>query len=539
MKTAIIYARVSSAGQADEELPVQSQIERAHAKAEALGATVLRVFADEGVSGTTSRRPEFQKAVAFCEAHKVKLWIVWDTARFARNHVDAGVYRRRLRDRGTNVVYVSSDIDGDTDDGWFLEGIYGLIDEKYSRNVARDTKRSMIKNARDGFWNGGRVPFGYRVMSAGKRQRLEVVETEAIVVRRMFSLFVGGLGCKAVARQLNADGLLKRGHEWTKTTVGLAIKCQRYAGRSVYNERSRIGDGRKRNAAEDLTVADGQPSIVSIDVFNRAQEIMAGRTSEPNHVGSPISTHLFTGLLRCHSCGQGLQIETARGRSRMYSYYNCSGFLKKGACQSRRMPSRDVDQQLLEMICDAIVTPERLEEISAEIESMAATWATDRDERRKVLVSEMRELERKRTNLFEVLEMHGKAAPNVEDMGARIRDLSRRIADFEAKIVGLDDAPDMVFEPIEPDVIAGFVREILLHDASPEAIRAFLQDFIDHVVIGEDWAEFVYRADRLVNPGGNDRVHSRENWLPDQSLLRTVRVSCAVPLCRRGATLAA
>ena len=57
MKTAIIYARVSTARQADEGISIDSQIERSMKKAADLGANVLNVFRDEGKSGKSDRLP--------------------------------------------------------------------------------------------------------------------------------------------------------------------------------------------------------------------------------------------------------------------------------------------------------------------------------------------------------------------------------------------------------------------------------------------------------------------------------------------------
>lgn len=72
-KTAVIYARVSTARQADDGLPVESQIDQCRAKAAALSAAVLEVFRDDGISGRTSKRPAFQAALDFW-AQRIKVW---------------------------------------------------------------------------------------------------------------------------------------------------------------------------------------------------------------------------------------------------------------------------------------------------------------------------------------------------------------------------------------------------------------------------------------------------------------------------------
>ncbi len=80
--TAIIYARVSSTGQAKEELPIESQIATTLQRAHEMNAVVLEIFRDDGVSGRKSQRSGFQRAITFCERQQVDFFITWNSARF-------------------------------------------------------------------------------------------------------------------------------------------------------------------------------------------------------------------------------------------------------------------------------------------------------------------------------------------------------------------------------------------------------------------------------------------------------------------------
>jgi len=82
--TAIIYTRVSTARQADDGLPIESQIEQGYKKAAALDADVVRVFTDAGISGRTDERPSFREAVRYCKAYSVEYFICWSTLSKAR-----------------------------------------------------------------------------------------------------------------------------------------------------------------------------------------------------------------------------------------------------------------------------------------------------------------------------------------------------------------------------------------------------------------------------------------------------------------------
>ena len=104
MKRAIVYARVSTARQADEGVSIESQIEQCTRRAEQLGATVVQVFRDEGASGRSVKgRDAFRAALAYCAAGGVRYMIVWSTSRFARNALDLLVQQEVLKAAGTRL----------------------------------------------------------------------------------------------------------------------------------------------------------------------------------------------------------------------------------------------------------------------------------------------------------------------------------------------------------------------------------------------------------------------------------------------------
>jgi site-specific DNA recombinase len=316
-KNAVIYARVSTRKQADEELPIASQLEVCHKKAAELGANVVRVFKDEGISGRgTDARQSFQDAIDYCGVYEVDYLITWNTARFARNHADAAWFKQILRKGGTNMVYVANTIDHTSDDAWLIEGFFEMMDEQYSRTVSKDTRRSMIKNARDGYFNGGNVPFGYSSVPEGKRRRLVVNEAEAQIVREIFSEYLSGTGAVNIAMALNRRRQFRRDEKpWDKKTILYLLKNWVYAGYVTYN-RHDCSSGRIRSSA-DWIRTKGHAEIISAEDFAIVQQRFAERAPDVP-AGSPKSQFLFTGMLVCAACDSTLQIEEARGRNKTY-----------------------------------------------------------------------------------------------------------------------------------------------------------------------------------------------------------------------------
>lgn len=522
-KTAIIYARVSTSRQADDGLPIASQIERAEEKALSLGAKVLKVFTDAGISGRTDRRPAFQDALAYCALRHVDYFICWSTSRFSRNKVDAGWHKRALRKLGTALVYISTGIDAETDDGWLLEGVFELIDEQYSRTISKDTRRSMMKNAREGYFNGGRVPFGFSAISDGKRKRLVVNPGEAPTVRRIFDACASGAGAKSIAMMLNDDGLFRRGSRWRKGSVIALLHGWTYCGYTIFNRR---GAQRELRAESDWIRTLSHEPIITEELFMKVQDILATRAPREGG-GSPHSTFVFTGLLRCGACGQNMQIESATGRSKLYHYYNCRSSQQGLGCKPRRIPAREFDEWLVEHIIAKILTTERIADVVAQIKDYTGERAKLRKERRAALVSELRSCETRRDNVYEVLELHGKNAPNLGDLTHRLRAANQRIKTIEEKLTELENEP---VEPValgEPEVaeMAEFIRDMLSDTSDAKRLRTFFSGFIKEIVLRDSEVEIKYHPEKLINRVGFDVVHSNESWLPDPTLLR-IEILC-------------
>jgi site-specific DNA recombinase len=511
-KKAIILARVSTAGQAEEELPIPSQLEACRAKARELGADVLREFVEEGVSGRKFRRDVLEEAIEHCELFEVDYFIVWNPARFARNRAVAAWLKLRLRRGGTEMVYVSENIDTSTDHGWLLEWLYELFDENYSRSVSKDTLRSMMKNARDGFFNGGALPYGYVAVPEGKRRRLAVVEDEASVVRHVFAECLRGAGAKTIAQWLNSSGVRRRGKLWTKNTVSHMLANTVYTGKITFNRTDHAAKA-KRPQAEWVQVKS-HPAIVSDSDFEAVQSLMAKR-APVKEGGSPSSQFLFTGLMKCGTCGRGMQIRTGTGRGgKVYSYYECSGSIRGLGCPSRLLAGRDMDEYLLDALMERALSVEQLRETAEQIDALRGTWAKERAARREFLVGQLREAEARRRNLFDVLEQHGRDAPNLGDLTVRLRELNEQIKALEASLTELENFVPADFRASDEAIeeLAAFVAETI-HNSEPKKVREFLGLFVERVVVERDQVVIHMIPGRIF--GGDDPVRSKRNWLPE------------------------
>lgn len=525
MKTAVIYARVSTARQADDGISMDSQIEQCQVKALALDARVAGVFRDDGVSGRTDNRPGFQAALAYCAAHRVHHFICWSTSRFGRNLEDALKNVNLLREWGTKPAYVHGDIDIETDAGWMLGVVTGMMDEIYSRNIARDTLRSMVTASRDGFFVGGRAPFGYRVEKVGRRSRLVVDDDQADVVRLIFAhALEGGLGAQTIALKLNAGELLRDGKRWSKNTVSNLLKNPSYMGQRRFNQVKR--KTRELNPVAEVVTVSSHPALVSEADFEKVQIMMTERIPAQKG-GTPKSFFAFSGLLRCGVCGGGLQIRNGTGRNgTLYNYYACLAY-KNGAqkCSLKAIKAEAFDAWMLEELMGKLLTVDVADKLVIDARSNGGKWAAQRETRRRALVKDLREAEGRRGKLYEVLELQGKDAPNLGDLSVRLRTLTESIRTVEAALRALEEqmAPDYDLVQIEPAAAMAAIRSVVLNCDDKQKLRALLGTFLESVSVTDSQVNVTYREDALLRSPMHV-VRSQKSWLPVGASLRTGRV---------------
>ena len=530
MKRAVIYARVSTRRQADDGVSMESQIEQCRVKALALGAEVDRVFRDDGKSGRTDNRPGFQEALAYCAGHRVSYFVCWSTSRFGRNLEDALKNANQLREWGTKAAYVHQDIDLETDAGWMLGVMTGMMDEIYSRNVARDTLRSMITASRDGFFVGGRAPYGYEVVKVGKRSKLVVHEDSACIVRMMFAHALNdSLGAQAVAQRLNADGLTRAGKAWGKNTVALILKNPSYMGQRLFNQIKR--KNRDAKPPEDVVRVASHPAIVSVEDFEKVQAMMKDRIPHAQG-GTPRATFAFAGLLRCGICSQTLQIRNGTGRGkRLYSYYACLAH-KNGAarCCLKAVPAEAFDAWMVDELLGKVLTVQVVTQVVKDIRANGGRWAKERGQRRLAMVRELREAEGRRNKIYDILEMSGDKTPTLEDLTGRLRSLNESIKNVTQALQELEvnTAPDYDQVEVDPAEAVRTIRAVISGCTDAKRLRGLLGTFVDHIVVNNTAVTVEYREDALLR-SPTPTVHSGVNWLPVKPSLRTKRIEIERP----------
>jgi DNA invertase Pin-like site-specific DNA recombinase len=406
-----LYARVSTGRQADADLSIPDQIHQAGVWCRQHGAELVKEYVEPGASGTDESRPVFQDMLAYAKSKPCpfEILLVHSFSRFCRDEFTYAAAQRDLGKAGISLQSITQPL-GDDHTGKMVGQILVAFDAYQSRENGKHTSRAMKENARQGFWNGSIPPFGYRTVEAGRRGEkvkkvLGVLEPEGEIVKRIYSMYLGlegrQYGVKAIATQLNAEGVQFRGKSFAISNVYRILTQETYAGTHWFNVKD-TKTGKTRPRSE--WVAMNVPPVMERGMFERVQVLLADRNprrTPPRVVTGPI---LLTGLATCASCGSGMTLRT--GKFNRYRYYACAGRAQKGAtkCEGCSVQMARLDDIVLEQLAERIFEPTRLADLLQPYLDGSAQAEHERRQRQGRLKAELTQIEGAIQKLLDMVE---------------------------------------------------------------------------------------------------------------------------------------
>ena len=327
------YCRVST-DKEDQLNSLEAQKEFFQAYAQKNNCHLVRLYADEGISGTKiKKRKEFQRMMSDAEHGLFDMVVVKDISRFARNTVDLLESVRRLKTLGIEVQFLTANM---TNMGGseFVLTVMGALAQEESANMSKRVKFGKKMNAEK-----GRVPnivYGYDKIK-GEYFSLLINQEEAAVVRQIFRWYnCEGYGSAKIANMLNEQGYrTKRDCKWTQNAVCGILTNELYTGR-IINGKQEVSDfltGQRvnRDEADWMIVEKPELQIISREEFDLAQKILHERhdmfkSNKTRHSNA----FLFSTLIKCKDCGWSFR-RLVRTHRNTYIRWCCSGHNGNGA----------------------------------------------------------------------------------------------------------------------------------------------------------------------------------------------------------------
>ena len=464
-RTAVAYARYSSAGQRDVSIEQQLRDIRAYAERE--GYVIVHEFADHARSGfrNVSARSEFQAMISAAYSGDFDTVLCWKVDRFGRSREDSAIYKGQLSRLGVSVVYVMEPIPEGAA-GVLTEGMLEAIAEWYSRNLSENVRRGMADNARKCLFNGTTV-YGYTGI---RNERYIVNEEQAAVVRQIFHLYIDGYSLASIVRILNDAGQrTESGKLFTINKLYNILKQERYLGIYIF------GDHR---------IPGGMPVIIDQETWEAAQ--LMKRKNSRHYEKSPVE-YLLTGKAFCGHCGKPMIGDSGTSKTgSMHYYYSCQTHKRRAGCDKKSIRKDLLEDSVINFLLDTVLSGPETEKLADCVEKVMRERAAASPLR--AMESELRETERKISNVNRAI-AEGVFSTSTIEM---LHNLENTAADLRISIEARRYAEGKL---LQRDQILFFLNQFSHLDRTDLHDRKFLiRVFLNSVYVYDDYFLVVINA---------------------------------------------
>jgi site-specific DNA recombinase len=427
----VIYARYSTDMQ--NQNSIRDQIAKCAEKAAREGWDIVDEFSDAAMSGSRNDRPGYRTILDQLRSQRFDIVLTESLDRISRDQEDVAHFFKHARHYDVAI----HTLDHGRISAMHI-GFAGTMNALFLESLTERTHRGLEGRIKDGRSAGGRS-YGYRVVHFGLdakgepiRGGLEIDETEARVIRRIFEEYASGRSPLHIAAALNEDGVPAPRHRdknagsghWKQNTVngnkrrGTGIlNNELYDGRRVWNRlkygkdpKTRTRVSRVRPTSEWLVHEVEALRIVTPELWQAVKRRQDAQTpqrqahwrGDRNRLSGSQTLrrrkYLLSGLLECGLCGGKMTIAGTGARKRYY----CANHKEKGPAVCQGMPGlRQADAEALALngLRRHLMLPEAYEKFRADfarhIQAQGQELAADQ----KFRTVELRELEAQQANL--------------------------------------------------------------------------------------------------------------------------------------------
>ena len=506
-KITALYCRLS---QEDENKGDSNSIQNQRAILEKYakdnGFENIQIFIDDGYSGVSFNRPDFQRLLEMMEQGKVSTLITKDLSRLGRNYIEVGNYTEMLFPRW-NVRYIAVN---DNYDSLYSEGnefapFKNLFNEWFARETSKKIRAVVKAKAERGERVSTQIPYGYK-KDPDVKGHLLIDEETAPVVRMIFDLCAAGNGPRIIANILREKKILKPTiyryqqtgtyyritdtediYGWNDRTVAGILDNEVYLGHTV-NCKTMVAsykDKRKleRPESEWLRFENTHEAIIDQATWDIVRKVRAGKRRRT----SMGDLNKYNGLLCCSDCGSKLYF--VRGitiKPENYSFI-CSRYRKhmgEEQCTPHSIKEVVLDEIILEEIRKATYYARAKTKEFVEFINKKSSYENRRELTAKT--NELSKLEKRNTELNTLFKrlyednVLGKITNEQFRMlsdgyNAEQREIQERIPKLQTEIEELKAASTNVDKFID---VANKYTD--LKELTPEVLRVFIAKIVIH-----------------------------------------------------------
>jgi DNA invertase Pin-like site-specific DNA recombinase/tetrahydromethanopterin S-methyltransferase subunit G len=506
---AALYLRLSRDDGGDAESnSIQTQRMMLQKYAKDHGFVVFDEYVDDGISGTTFQRPNFQRMIADIEAEKVTIVVCKDLSRLGRNNAMIAFYTEIFfPDRDIRLIAIGDGIDTAHGDNEILP-FKSVINEYYARDISKKIRSARKARAHNGEYSAYVAPIGYRKDPKDKH-RLIVDEEGAKIVRHIFNLAVQGYGLTKIARTLTEEGIptirqfseqhyedypegmKAKTNMWSMASVRVVLQNKTYLG-YVVNGKTTTKSFKnsklvKKPKDQWIEIPNMHEPLISEDTFNLAQKLIHVKRRETKEKHE----NIFAGLVKCATCNTNLSLMHSRREGTVYESLICNKYRSYSAvgenrlCTAHYTPVSLVNDSVLAYIR---VFAAKAKEHEHDLETYARRFAGKNDDKAlqhsqteiNRINKRIRELDTIVERLFEEYALGNIGAERFQSMSGKYEqehsNLKERLDALNKKV---DEQKDAVGDTMR------FLQEILPYTEAETLNREMLLTLVDRIVAHE------------------------------------------------------
>ena len=298
------------------------------------------IYADEGITGTSmEKRDDFRRMLRDCKKGLIDRIIVKSMSRFARNTEEMLTALRALEQMEVSVYFEEQGLDTKSMNSEMFATFPGMIAQQESVSISQNMRWSYKKRMESGEFNCCAPAYGFDLING----KLVINETEAAVIRRIFDLYLQGIGMQTIANILNDEGVRRQyGREkWHHTTVNYILNNERYKGDALLQKQittQTLPFKKQLNHGEQpmYYVENSNPAIVSRETYEAVQALIKSRQPSCKRKAK---NYPLTRTLLCPDCGHTFRRQVVNGTA----YWLCAAkATNKTDCAWRRVKEDEV-----------------------------------------------------------------------------------------------------------------------------------------------------------------------------------------------------
>ena len=396
------------------------------------------VYTDEGISGTnTKHREGFNTMVADALAGRIDLIVTKSVSRFARNTVDSLVTIRKLKEAGCECFFEKEGIYTFDGKGELLLTIMSSLAQEESRSISENVTWGQRKRFAD-----GKVSFGYSSFlgydrGAKKGDPPVINEEQAVIVRRIYKLFMEGKTTWMIAQILTKDGIpTPRGNaKWAVSTVESILTNEKYKGAAILQKTFTVDfltKTMKTNEGEvpQYYVENSHPAIIDPDEWEIVQNEFARRKA----LGRRYSGNsILASRIVCGECGEfyGAKVWNSNNPKYRRTIWQCNGKFKGDHnCTTPHLTEDQIKEQFVAAVNDLLKIRK---EVIANCEAIRDTL-TDCTSIDEEIESIIREIEVVTELTRRIVEDNARTAQDQTDYLARYNEYCERYNALAARV---------------------------------------------------------------------------------------------------------